>query len=134
MVVSAPVTVTVPDGEEPLAEARETTETPAQTPLTAAERAALPQNPSRTAVADELRDIGHQVAQCGHGVAGVASARFVFESSGQVVNLSVENVPPEAQSCIEAIGYGEERPLVENTTAERRKMNRRIEFTLVDES
>lgn len=37
-------------------------------------------------------------------------------------------------SRLRAVGYGEERPLVENTTAERRAMNRRIEFTLVDES
>lgn len=39
-----------------------------------------------------------------------------------------------ALSRLRAVGYGEERPLVENTTAERRKMNRRIEFSLVDES
>ncbi|MEM7082441.1 MAG: OmpA family protein [Pseudomonadota bacterium] len=37
-------------------------------------------------------------------------------------------------SRLRAVGYGEERPLVENTTAERRKMNRRIEFSLLDES
>lgn len=37
-------------------------------------------------------------------------------------------------SRLRAVGYGEERPLVENTTAERRKTNRRIEFSLVDES
>lgn len=35
---------------------------------------------------------------------------------------------------LRAVGYGEERPLVENTSAERRKMNRRIEFSLTDES
>ncbi|MFK8028864.1 MAG: OmpA family protein [Gammaproteobacteria bacterium] len=37
-------------------------------------------------------------------------------------------------SRLRAVGYGEERPRVENTTAERRKQNRRIEFSLVDES
>ncbi len=37
-------------------------------------------------------------------------------------------------SRLRAVGYGEERPLVENTTADRRRINRRIEFSLVDES
>lgn len=33
---------------------------------------------------------------------------------------------------VEAIGYGEERPRVENTTEDNKQLNRRIEFTVID--
>ncbi|NNF16433.1 MAG: OmpA family protein [Gammaproteobacteria bacterium] len=37
-------------------------------------------------------------------------------------------------SRLSAVGYGEEQPRVENTTAEMRRINRRIEFKIIDES
>ena len=44
--------------------------------------------------------------------------------------LTMMHVPPER---LEAVGYGETRPVIEDTTAEARAANRRVEFIFIDE-
>ena len=47
---------------------------------------------------------------------------------GYLVN-SFEWIKP---GMIDALGYGEERPRVKNTTSDNKQLNRRIEFTVID--
>ena len=62
----------------------------------------LPLNPSREAVGQTLRDVSPRASECGRGQLGVATARLVFLSSGEVGEVSVSGVPPEVAECVAA--------------------------------